>query len=59
MSLELRTGEPLKAGASYADRPFVAPPEGELCDICGFPMLDVHCKLICRNCGFMRDCSDP
>ena len=33
--------------------------EGELCDICGFPMLDVHCKLICRNCGFMRDCSDP
>jgi hypothetical protein len=33
--------------------------EGELCDICDFPMLDVHCKLICRNCGFMRDCSDP
>ncbi|HEV8244088.1 MAG TPA: hypothetical protein VGQ07_08840 [Nitrospirales bacterium] len=32
---------------------------GELCDICGCPMLDVHCKLICRNCGFMRDCSDP
>ncbi|TLY41228.1 MAG: hypothetical protein E6K59_09780 [Nitrospirae bacterium] len=59
MSLDLRTGEPLKAGASYADRPFVALPEGELCDICGFPMLDVHCKLICRNCGFMRDCSDP
>ena len=34
-------------------------PEGEPCDICGFPMLDVHCKLVCRNCGFMRDCSDP
>jgi len=34
-------------------------PEGELCDICGFPMLDVHCKLVCRHCGFMRDCSDP
>ena len=33
--------------------------EDELCDICGRPMLDVHCKLICRNCGFMRDCSDP
>ena len=59
MSLDLRTGEPLKAGASYADRPSVAQPEGELCDICGVPMLDVHCKLICRNCGFMRDCSDP
>jgi hypothetical protein len=34
-------------------------PEGEVCDICGSSMLDVHCKLICRNCGFMRDCSDP
>ena len=33
--------------------------EGEPCDVCGLPMLDVHCKLICRNCGFMRDCSDP
>jgi len=59
MSLDLRTGELGIAGPSYADRPSVAPPEGELCDICGVPMLDVHCKLICRNCGFMRDCSDP
>ena len=58
MSLGLRTGEPRKAGVSYPDRS-VASPEGELCDLCGFPMLDVHCKLICRNCGFMRDCSDP
>jgi hypothetical protein len=59
MGLDLRSGELRKVWASYADRPSVAPPEGELCDICGVPMLDVHCKLICRNCGFMRDCSDP
>jgi len=58
MSLDLRTGELRKVWASYPDRS-VAPSEGEYCDICGFPMLDVHCKLICRNCGFMRDCSDP
>ena len=58
MSLDLRTGELRIAGPSYAERS-VAPPEGECCDICGVPMLDVHCKLICRNCGFMRDCSDP
>lgn len=30
-----------------------------LCDICGEPMLDLHCKLICEHCGFKRDCSDP
>ncbi len=29
------------------------------CDICGNVMLDLHCKLRCTNCGFMRDCSDP
>jgi len=34
-------------------------PPDALCDICGYPMLDIHCKLICRHCGFMRDCSDP
>ena len=31
----------------------------ERCDLCGGPMLDLHCKLICRGCGFKRDCSDP
>ena len=34
-------------------------PEGPTCDICGRPMLDRHCKLICLNCGYRRDCSDP
>jgi hypothetical protein len=29
------------------------------CDLCGSPMLDLHCKLICLRCGFKRDCSDP
>lgn len=29
------------------------------CDICGGPMLDLHCKLICNRCGYKRDCSDP
>ena len=29
------------------------------CDICGVVMLDLHCKLRCVNCGFMRGCSDP
>ncbi len=29
------------------------------CDLCGGPMLDRHCKLLCLQCGYQRDCSDP
>ena len=32
---------------------------GFLCDLCGVPMLDRHCKLLCPSCGYQRDCSDP
>ena len=30
-----------------------------LCDLCGAVMGDHHCKLVCPQCGYMRDCSDP
>ncbi|GEM_PF-2719000 len=33
--------------------------KAERCDLCGAAMIDLHCKLICRQCGFKRDCSDP
>ena len=29
------------------------------CEICGARMLERSCKIICRNCGYTRDCSDP
>lgn len=29
------------------------------CDICGELMIAFDCELICRNCGYVRDCSDP
>ena len=29
------------------------------CDLCGALMDDSHCKIICRSCGYQRDCSDP
>jgi len=29
------------------------------CDLCGAVMLNLHCKLICKQCGYKRDCSDP
>ena len=37
------------------------PPEKQVffCDLCGARMLNLHCKLICKQCGYKRDCSDP
>ncbi len=29
------------------------------CEICGQRMSERHCKLVCPNCGYTRDCSDP
>jgi hypothetical protein len=34
-------------------------PLGEECEICGTEMFGLHCKLVCPNCGYRRDCSDP
>jgi hypothetical protein len=30
-----------------------------VCWICGAAILERHCKIVCQNCGFTRDCSDP
>ncbi len=29
-----------------------------ICDRCGFEMIDLHCKVVCPNCGARWDCSD-
>jgi len=35
-------------------------PDESCCELCGFPLrLEHHCKIVCPNCGFTRDCSDP
>jgi hypothetical protein len=31
----------------------------EECELCGAEMFGLHCKLVCPNCGYRRDCSDP
>jgi hypothetical protein len=31
----------------------------EECELCGVEMFGLHCKLVCPNCGYRRDCSDP
>ncbi len=37
----------------------VQEPVREDCELCGSEMFGLHCKLICPNCGYRRDCSDP
>lgn len=34
-------------------------PAAPVCEVCGTPMYDRHCKIVCPNCGYLRDCSDP
>ncbi len=43
--------------SSRASQPPANPPP-DACPICGEALLGVHCKLICRNCGYREDCSD-
>jgi ribosomal protein L37E len=33
--------------------------DGLDCEICGARMYERSCKIMCRNCGYTRDCSDP
>jgi 8-oxo-dGTP diphosphatase len=30
-----------------------------VCWCCGGQTVKRHCKIVCTNCGFTRDCSDP
>jgi ribosomal protein L37E len=41
------------------DGPSPLPPWVHTCERCGERMVENHCKIICPNCGFFRDCSDP
>jgi ribosomal protein L32 len=34
-------------------------PSVHVCELCGTVMYDHHCKIVCPNCGYKRDCSDP
>ena len=63
MSRTESQGETPKAGttASFklAGRTLKEATPGLSCELCGGPVLDRHCKVVCLNCGFHRDCSDP
>jgi glycine/D-amino acid oxidase-like deaminating enzyme len=38
---------------------FVVDIDQPRCDLCGGAMAGWHCRLICMQCGYQRDCSDP
>lgn len=49
---ERRRDEPDEAARGSDARP-------ASCELCGGPVLERHCRIVCLNCGFQRDCSDP
>ena len=55
---ERESGSNDLAGDDRSDR-VRKPMATAVCDLCGGPMIERHCKITCENCGYQRDCSDP
>lgn len=47
---------PTQHGSPYRLREV---PKEHVCECCGTRMYDHNCKIVCPNCGYKRDCSDP
>ena len=54
-----REGRGNRVADHRRDESGVAARGGAACELCGGPVLDRHCRIVCLNCGFQRDCSDP
>lgn len=48
-----------EAELELTDRELPSTEDDSVYWVCGGTTEDRHCKIVCRNCGFMRDCSDP
>ncbi|MGH3089291.1 MAG: HVO_2523 family zinc finger protein [Rubrobacteraceae bacterium] len=48
-----KTPEPASSVENEDEYPIQA------CEVCGTKMYGLHCKIVCPNCGYKRDCSDP
>jgi hypothetical protein len=54
-----------KGGRHYVDlsRIYLGKGVGDVstqkCELCGGPVVERHCKVLCLSCGYQRDCSDP
>ena len=46
-------------GQQKEEAPETQEPSGEDCEVCSSEMYGLRCKLVCPNCGYRRDCSDP
>ena len=63
--LNAHRAPPPQPASQAADPPAPAPlqrreiPSVHLCELCGATMYDHNCKIVCPNCGYKRDCSDP
>jgi hypothetical protein len=60
--LRVRETHPFGAGVEVKDPSFYSDPtRGSMtCILCGSTtVVEIHCKIVCKNCGFTRDCSDP
>jgi hypothetical protein len=57
--------EPVPAPPPAAPAPEPMPlrplevPQRHVCDLCGAAMYEHNCKIVCPNCGYRRDCTDP
>ncbi len=40
-------------------QPIYTPADDTYCWLCNGPVVKRHCKIVCEQCGFVRDCSDP
>lgn len=54
-----RSGDRAPLSSSGAGETRQGGRETTACSICGSPVLERHCRLICLRCGYERDCSDP
>ena len=56
-TLDRRTLERVmrKLSASNTEEPWAIAP----CELCGGSVVQIHCKIKCQTCGYVRDCSDP
>ncbi len=44
--------------AKNAGKAAAALHEPERCERCGTVVIETYCKVLCTNCGYMRDCND-
>ena len=47
------------SGPRYQALAAVDARDAQECEACGTRMYGLHCKILCPNCGYKRDCSDP